>query len=138
MILLFSWSNEAKVPKILQTIDTFSKASGLRINLKKCELMPIHHCHAIEAYNIPIKPKVKYSGMYISNDFIENKIKVIDKCQNKLNSWWLRDVSLLGGMFLTTMESISRLIYPAYTIAISNKTIKITTLVQSGERKPII
>ncbi len=66
--------------------------------------------------------------MIISKDSTENELmnvtKIIDKCQVKLNSWLLRDISLLGRIFLTKMESISRLIYPAYTIAISNRDIK--------------
>ncbi len=67
-----------------------------------------------------------------------NVKKIIDKCQVKLNSWLLRDISLLGRIFLTKMESISRLIYPAYTI--SNRDIKKSIrfiLVTSGKRRPI-
>ncbi len=83
----------SEVPKILHSIHTFSKASGLKINLNKCELMPIYQCHLTEAYNIPIKSTVKYLGMIISNDSTENKLmnvsKIIDKCQIKLNSWLL-------------------------------------------------
>lgn len=68
-----------------------------------------------------------------------NVSKIIDKCQIKLNSWLLRDISLLGRVFLTKMESISRLIYPAYTIAISNRAIKKIRLilVTSGKRRHI-
>ncbi len=134
----------SEVPKILQCIHTFSKASGLKINFNKCELMPIHQCHLTEAYNIPIKSKVKYLGMLISKDSTENELmnvsKIIDKCQIKLNSWLLRDISLLGRIFLTKMESISRLICPAYTIAISNRAIKKSIrliLVTSGKRRHI-
>lgn len=47
----------SEVPKILQLIHTFSKASGLKINLNKCELMPIHQCHlnrgVQHSYKIP-------------------------------------------------------------------------------------
>jgi len=125
-----------EVPQILQLINTFSKASGLKMNLNKCELMSIHHCHLTEAYNIPIKSKVKYSGMLISKNSVENENmnvwKILDKCQMKLNSWLLRDISILGRVFLTKMESISRLIYPEPL----KKSIR-STLVTSGERKPM-
>lgn len=118
----------SEVPKILQMIHIFSKASGLKLNLNKCELMPIHQCQLTEAYNIPIKSAVKYLGIYISKDSIEreymNLWNVIDKCQIKLNSWLLRDISLLGRIFLTKMDSLSRFIYPAYSLAIPNKVIK--------------
>ncbi len=46
-----------EVPKVLQMIHAFTKASGLKLNLNKCELMP---SHLIEAYNIPIESTVKY------------------------------------------------------------------------------
>lgn len=66
----------------------FPKASGLKINLNKCELMPVHQCQLTEANNIPIKSKVKYLGMLISKDSSENELmnvwNTIDKCQIKL------------------------------------------------------
>ncbi len=95
-----------EVPKIMQAINTFSNASGLKLNLNKCELMPIHQCDLTEAYNIPIKSVVKYLGIHISKNPTErenmNVWRVITECQTKL----LRGISLLGRVFLTTMESI--------------------------------
>lgn len=59
----------SEVPKILETIHSFSKASGLKLNLNKCELMPVHQCHLTEAYNIPIRSTVKYLGIHVSKKF---------------------------------------------------------------------
>lgn len=53
-----------------------------------------------------------------------NLWKVVDNCQSKLNLWLLRDISLLGRIFLTKMDSLSRCIYPAYSLSIPNKVIK--------------
>lgn len=107
-----------ETPKIIQAINTFSNASGLKLNLNKCELMPIHQSDLTEAYNIPIRSVVKYLGIHISKNPTErenlNVWRTITECQTKLNSWLLRDISLLGRVFLTKLESISRCIYPAY------------------------
>uniref|UniRef100_A0A1A8L6V8 Reverse transcriptase domain-containing protein n=1 Tax=Nothobranchius pienaari TaxID=704102 RepID=A0A1A8L6V8_9TELE len=117
-----------ETPKIIEVIKVFSQASGLSLNLKKCELMPIHQSDLTEAYNIPIRSTVKYLGIHISKDPTErenlNIWKTIAECQTKLNSWLLRDISLLGRVFLTKMESISRCIYPAYSLTIPNRAIK--------------
>ena len=90
--------------------------------------MPIHQCDLTEAYNIPVKSTVKYLGIHISKKPTErenmNVWKVITECQTKLNSWLLRDISLLGRVFLIKMESISRCIYPVYSLAMPNKAIK--------------
>lgn len=71
---------------------------------------------------------MKYLGITTTKNYVdrenENIWKVVDNCQSKLNLWLLRDVSLLGRVFLTKMESISRCIFPAYSLAISNRAIK--------------
>ena len=38
--------------------------------------------------------------------------------------WAHRDLSLFGRIFLTKMESISRFIYPAYSMAIPKSALK--------------
>lgn len=61
-----------EVPKIIQAIKTSSSASGLKLNLNKCELMSIHQRDLTEAYNIPIKSAVKYLGVHI---YIKTQLK---------------------------------------------------------------
>ncbi len=55
-----------------------------------------------------------------------NSLKVLDKCQIKHNCWLLRDMSLLGRVFLTKMEGISR--------TIKKKSTRFT-LVSYGKKK---
>lgn len=62
-----------KVRKKLQMTHTSSKASGLKLNLNNCDLMPIHQSHLTEAHNIPIKSTVKYLGIHISKDSTESE-----------------------------------------------------------------
>lgn len=118
-----------EIPKILQIIDTFSKASGLNLNIKKCEILPLNQNSDVASVcNIPLKSTVKYLGMQITKDQNDlEKLNIWDKvhkCSNFLNNWSQRDLSILGRILLTKTESISRLIYPAYSIGVPNSAIK--------------
>lgn len=117
-----------QISTTIANIEKFSKASGLTLNLKKCELLAIHDTSLKNICNIPIKSEIKYLGIYLSKDQkqsqllnVENKIK---ECKSRLNIWLQRDLSILGRIYLTKMECLSRCIYPAYSNAISNKLIK--------------
>ncbi len=46
----------------------FSKASGLQLNLKKCELMALHNHAESHLFNIPLKTEIKYLGIVITKD----------------------------------------------------------------------
>lgn len=48
--------HSTEVRKILQLIDTFSKASVLKLNLNKRELTSVHQTPLTEAHGIPIYP----------------------------------------------------------------------------------
>ncbi|KAJ0006118.1 hypothetical protein NQD34_013391 [Periophthalmus magnuspinnatus] len=121
-------NNLNEIPKILQFIECFSKASGLRLNLNKCEILPLKPCAVSSVCNIPVKSTVKYLGMQITKDKNDlEKLNIWDKlqtCTTSLNNWAQRDLSIFGRILLTKMESISRLIYPAYSIGIPKPAIK--------------
>lgn len=61
-------NNLDEITKILQIINTFSKASVLRLNIKKCEILPLKDCSSTSICNIPIKNNVKYLGMSITKN----------------------------------------------------------------------
>lgn len=81
----------------------------------------------INVYNIPVKNEVKYLGIIVTNDRnIRETTTIENNIQNSraiLKSWLWRDISILGRILLTRMESLSRLIYPS--LDISNNLIKI-------------
>lgn len=52
--------NLEQVPKAIQSIEFFSTAAGLKLNLKEYELLAIHSCSHLPTYSIPIKTSVKY------------------------------------------------------------------------------
>lgn len=47
----------------------------------------------------------------------------MQNCRTHLNNWAQRDLSIVGRIFLTKMESICRLIYPAYTLGVPKSAI---------------
>lgn len=120
--------NEHQIPLVKQIINTFSKASGLKLNLNKCELLVLKECHSQLLYDIKVKKEVKYLGITISKDHkVLEKVNIsdnVDKCKTILNKWLQRDITIFGRILLTKMDSLSRFIYPAYSLSISNKVIK--------------
>jgi len=117
-----------QVPKVIEIVNYFSKFSGLKLNIAKCEIITIHECPLKIAYNIPIKSTVKYLGISISKDEVmmekQNVWNRWDECKGRLDAWMQRDLSIFGRIYLTKMESLSRCIYPASCLSISNRAIK--------------
>ena len=54
----------------LGSISIFSKASGLTLNVKKCELLPIHFSTDSILSSIEVKSEVKYLGIVLSKNAI--------------------------------------------------------------------
>lgn len=96
----------------------FSKASGLYLNVNKCELLAVKDSVTRSISNIPVKDTVTYLGISINKDQRTrgtfNFTSVIEKVKRKFNQWLLRDLSLKGGTLITKAEGIS----------IDNKSIK--------------
>lgn len=120
--------NAAQVPRALELINTFSKASGLCLNMSKCELMAIKECDMLSIDGIPVKKQVVYLGITITKDDSArcslNFDPVIEKTRNKFNMWLRRDLSLRGRCLLSKTEGISRLTYVALSLPVENATAK--------------
>lgn len=120
--------NADQIPLALQAINHFSKASGLQLNLDKCEILTLHEHPLQPIYNIKVKKEAKYLGIVISKDDTVSEQKNIwvniDKCKSILNRWSQRDLSIFGRILLTKMDSLSRLIYPAFSLPLKDKMIK--------------
>lgn len=52
--------DENCVSKVLDLINQFPCASGLKLNISKCEIMLVHDLNHDSIENIPVKPMVKY------------------------------------------------------------------------------
>ena len=82
--------NENQIPLALQIIEHLSRASGLQLNLDKCEILALHDYPLQPLYNIKVKSEVKYLGIVISKDkTTSDKMNIwnnIEKCKLILNS----------------------------------------------------
>ena len=59
----------SQIPIItIDLITTFSIASGLNLNLKKCELLALKNCDLPSICNIPVKDSITYLGVVITKD----------------------------------------------------------------------
>lgn len=112
----------------LNIIEQFSNASGLRLNVAKCELLPLKKCSDTNINNIPVKHTVKYLGIQITKDYKNrqqlNFTEKIVKTKSILNSWLQRDLSIFGRILLSKADGISHFVYPSLSLFINDKTIK--------------
>jgi len=51
----------SQIPIALTFLQSFYNASGLSLNINKCELLPIKRCAATSISNVPIKESVTYN-----------------------------------------------------------------------------
>ncbi len=51
-------------------------------------------------------------------------IKNLEKCRLIMNNWLQRDITIFGRILLMKVESLSRLTYPCFYLAVSAKKIK--------------
>uniref|UniRef100_A0A8C7XSJ8 Reverse transcriptase domain-containing protein n=1 Tax=Oryzias sinensis TaxID=183150 RepID=A0A8C7XSJ8_9TELE len=120
--------NSSQVPRVLQVIETFSKASGLYLNLKKCELFPLKQCALTSINSIVVKDKVTYLGLQITKDQKQRELMnynpMIAKAQNRFNRLLQRDLSIKGCALLAKAEGISSLVYIASSLSLDGKTAK--------------
>lgn len=101
-------SDAEQIPVAINLVSHFSEASGLQLNLKKCELMAIHGHTEAQLFNIQLKNEVRYLGIVITKDpKIREKNNLLDnmkKSQNVLNKWLQRDISIFGRIILQKSE----------------------------------
>lgn len=110
--------NTNQVGKALETINAFSEASGLNLNIPKCEILCLFDSLETSLNNIPIKDNVKYLGIHISKKISlrqdMNFLPKIKKAKIIFNNWLQRDLSFLGRVLLIKAEGLARFIYPSF------------------------
>ena len=68
MIQHFFLRDASQIPITIDLITIFSIASGLNLNLKKCELLALKNCDLPSICNIPVKDSITYLGVVITKD----------------------------------------------------------------------
>ncbi len=111
--------DKSMVHKTLNTISVFSKAPGLSLNIKKCELLPIHTCSDSSIASIRVESEIKYLGLLISKNLIRREDtnisnRILDM-KESLSHWLTRDLTIFGRITLSKAEGISKLIYPCHS-----------------------
>lgn len=128
MIPLFFLHDATQVPLALEYIQHFSKASGLVLNLSKCELMSIKECNLSHICNIQIRDQVSYLGIIITKNELErcsvNFNPLIESTQKKLYICLQRDLSLKGRILLAKAEGLLRLTYAALSLSVDTAVLK--------------
>lgn len=103
--------NADEVPVTLSTVSIFSKASGLNLNVKKCEILSLRKTNKTDICSIP----VTYLGINISNNSKEREQNnfgpIEDAIKKKFNCWLQRDLSIYGIVLLSKAERMSRASY---------------------------
>lgn len=101
--------NSCQAPIAIKTIESFSAAPGLCLNLNKCEIFLLKDCNIQHVANIPVKEKVTYIGITIVKNeeerCSENLSLIIDKRSKKFNQWLQRNLSLKGRMLLIRQKA---------------------------------
>ncbi len=82
--------DESQVSKSLDLIYNCSCASGLKLNVSKCEIMPVHDLNNDSIENIPIKSTVKYLGIYITKNLLARQHFSSRIVKNIIDSWLQR------------------------------------------------
>jgi len=60
--------NVDQIQSAVKIIEIFSSASGLCLNLQKCELFALKSCHSRTICNIPVKDAPSYLGLVITKN----------------------------------------------------------------------
>lgn len=109
--------NSSQVHQAIKNIQLFSNASGLYLNIKKCEILVLKKSSLLSVDGIPVKETVNYLGVVISKSEQDrvslNFNPAFEKIKSKFNLWLLRDLSLRGRVLLSKAEGISRRTYCA-------------------------
>lgn len=121
-------NNDSQVSVAFNEFILFSKASGLVVNPIKSEILYVHDSNKNSVDGIIVKPHVKYLGVDIcrsdSDRLHHNFQPRLDNIKKILCCWLQRDLTIYGRVLLTKTEGISRLVYPAFSLHIDQKTVK--------------
>lgn len=78
----------------------FLKASGLHLNINKCEILSVFDTNDESLCNIPVEKNVKYLGIDIPKDMSTrqqlNFLPRLKKTTNIMNMWLQRDRSIFS------------------------------------------
>lgn len=128
----------SQIALALKLINSFSRASGLCLNINKCDLLAIKYCPLTFICEILVKTQVTYLRIIVTKDSTRcpsNFSPVIDKTQKKLNAWLQRDLSLKGRILLSKVKGLFKVISIPLFLKVDSATIKKTEKMLLEEKK---
>lgn len=72
-------------------LNALSLASGLKLNIAECELLPVKECKDTTISGVLVKYNVKYLGTIIEKKSRLSKNSLIELVEQRLNLWLQRD-----------------------------------------------
>ena len=148
----FFLKDKVSVKKIFSLIDNFSKVSGLRPNIKKCEIAGIG---VLKNVNVALcgmknvnltKETIKILGVHLSyNKKLQDEKNFCDSIKNIVNVlklWRMRSLTLEGKITIFKSLAISKIVYLALLTPIPNVVVDELKQIQKtflwGKNKPKI
>jgi exonuclease III len=118
-------SNIAELRHALEIIRQFGDISGLRINIKKSEIMPLFPTQLTEIEGIRIVNKLKICGFYFScskqRTLELNWDAVLTKVKNKFQLWQGRNLSVVGKSVIINCQIVPIINYTAAALDLPNE-----------------
>jgi len=127
--------NEDDLRKTLSCIERFGHASGLKINLEKCELMLFKSWEGQETLAPQIKRVdfIKFTGVFLGKVEAQERVDaenfepVIKKLERTLLAWKTRDLSLVGKITIVKALGLSQIQYLANSTVVPPGIVKKAT-----------
>ena len=123
-------SSSASIPQLLSTLSAFAISSGLKTNVEKTKVYPIHnpllkaeHLQGLKFEKGPIN----LLGITVTNDVKINKEKNVtpklNLMKNLLRMWSTRNISLKGKITVINSLIVSLFVYPATIMDIDKESL---------------
>jgi len=120
--------DKSQLTKAINVIEQFSCASGLTLNMSKCDIMTLYKSDDSSIDEISVKETVKYLGIYLTKNLTArqqlNFSGRVKKTKSIFNLWLQRDLSLYGRVLLSKTEGLSRFVYPSLSLFVNDSTAK--------------
>uniref|UniRef100_A0A672FIX8 Reverse transcriptase domain-containing protein n=1 Tax=Salarias fasciatus TaxID=181472 RepID=A0A672FIX8_SALFA len=107
------------LPIVLNLLEEFGKVSGYKVNLHKCEIMPINsEAKLIDLNSFPFRvspQKFKYLGIWVTHSFKDifkaNYSPLLTQLKQDLERWGLLPLSLGGRINTIKMNVLPKFLY---------------------------
>ena len=122
-------SNVRSVKKMLDTLKDFGKASGLKINTDKTEIMQVGKTRPLERTCLNLKwvKEMKITGIWFTYDYQRkmqlNFDKEISKLKCEFQLWRQRNLSLIGKIQIIKTFGLSQILFVLNTVVPSMNVI---------------